>query len=176
MKDNDNYSFDDLFDAWQQESGRIDRLVREHPVAEEHIDFRTGRPRNWRPLTAAALRALVCLAALVWLVCLYDSRVADILDLIPHLLVGALLLCSLLSSLAALFLLGRRRAAAPPLLCRSRFSRTAACAAVAALLIIVATPAYDGRSMSLRDAAGRADALADADKAIDNLSCTHTHA
>ena len=190
MNNNETNTIDDLFDAWRRQGSRVDKVAREHPVTRRMVGRGARRlSRHRRLLLLSLLRAALCLAALVWLAWLFDRRVADTLDLVPHLFAAALLLYNVAGSLRTALMLGRHPVAATPPAAMLRlvarvipasrgadfpprglqFSRTAAAAAVIAVVLIAATPVYDGRSMSAHSRADRQLALANANMIIDKI-------
>lgn len=171
MNNKNDYTIDDLFDAWRRQSDRIDKLVEEHPVTEVKLPPRGRRLSCHRRMLVSSLSlAVLCMVALVWLVCTFDHYVVDTLDLVPHLLVGSLLLYGVVSHLRTAILLrrydiystppsvmnrfvdrnlaGRGRDGVPASFFNARRSRSTTLVAMVALLVIAVTPVYDGRTMS----------------------------
>lgn len=197
MDNKDDYSLNDLFDAWQQQSDRIDRIAKEHPVTIDVLHRHLWRLSNRRRLLlTSAIRFVVCIAALVWLICFFNRYVDDLLDLIPHILIGCILVYNVVGSLRMVVLLLRHNVATTPpsemlrLVRRElpsavhakqnspkvqfsiynvRYSRVAALVAIVAILLVAATPAYDGRSMSVRGMDDRAMLLASSNHIIENI-------
>lgn len=155
MNPNEKNSFDDLFDAWQRESRRVDSLAAEHPVAAPPVGPRVRRHPRWWTMAGGWLRIAVCLLALVWLVAAAHRYVVDTLDLVAHLIVAFLLLYALVSILHSSLLMLRHRLAVATL----PLHHFALTLAIAATFIVVATPAYAGRAMALPQGASRTATL-----------------
>ncbi|MBR1765469.1 MAG: hypothetical protein IJ745_00340 [Bacteroidales bacterium] len=197
MDNKDNYSLDDLFDAWQLQSDRIDHLVKENPVTVDMINRHSWRlSSHRRMLLTSATRLVVCIASLVWLICLFNRYVVDTLDLIPYIIIGCILIYDVVSSLRMVVLLLRHSVATTPpsemlrmakreiglamptrpslpkvqfSIFNVQYSRVATLAAIVAILLVAATPAYDGRSMSVRGMDDRAKLLASSNHIIENI-------
>ena len=192
MNSERKYNIDDLIGAWRQQCDRIDRIVEDHPATEAKLSYNVSHISSYRRLLlTAVLRAMACLVALVCMALIFDSYVVDTLDLISHLLVCGILLYAFVGSLrTALLLLRRRMGTTPPLemlnfverelptaaerqtTSAPRFfdiqtSRVATIVAIIAIVIVVATPAYDGRSMSDHESSRRTMSLASSNDLIE---------
>lgn len=100
MENNEEYTLDDLFDAWQRQSDRVNQVAGEHPVSEAVWNPHSRYcPQERRLLILVTLRFAVSLGALVWLVFFSRHYVNDMMDLVPHLLIGLILLYVIISSL-----------------------------------------------------------------------------
>ena len=199
MNHNDKYPLDDLFEALQHQCERIDQYADQHPVSNEVIKRSIGHPSlHRRLLLSSAALAVACSAALVWLVCLFNRYVNDIWDLIPHLVIGSILLYGIASGLRMTLLLLHHRISTTSPLSMLRFvehklpqfqpnsssshkkrsyisvryphlDKVAASVAIVAVFLVAATPAYDGRSMSVSNWNLRNATLATANQIISDL-------
>ena len=126
-----------LADAWQH---------RDHSIRVTVTAVSSPRPSARRRTMAEALCLMaVSLAALVCLVLIYDDYVVDFYDLVSHLLVGLVFVGIVAYAFRASVRVGSRQSSSPVV------TRIEAITAVAALCIVLATPAYDGRTMSAYD-------------------------
>ena len=169
MNSRKTLTLDEMCDAWQRESVRIDNVLADHPL--EHGEIHYGAGHTFRPSRLmAAATAAVCLAALAWLAALAPRAVGDIIDLVPHVAVALLLLCTLADSLHAAFgdthlgpvLTGWRSV--------PRLQQFAAVVAVTAILIIAATPSYEGRAATAYGIGARNATLATAHQILDGAA------
>ena len=139
MNDKRTYDLDELRDAWQAFSAKLDKACEGLPPVELHFVDTSAMRRQ--TATAVAVAAL-CLLALVWLLCLPADYVADRLDLVPHAVAGLMLLYAFAYSLLTAL------HAVKPSASRQLAARFVAAIAVAAIVIITLTPAYNGRTLS----------------------------
>lgn len=138
---------DDLLEAWQMETERVGSVATEFPVADTALHAAHGHRSTYRRAVASsAIGTAVCTAALVWLACSAGRYAYDAYDLVPHLLVGCGLAYGAVTNL---------RTAIAFSTAGTGVHRIMATAALAATLLIAATPAYNGRSMSVRNHADR---------------------
>lgn len=167
MNNKTNPSFDDLLDAWQRQSDHIDMVAREHPVTLAELYTNVRCPSHpWPHLVQLLFSVAVGLAGLVVLAGLYRHRVVDVWDLVPHLLVGILLVFVVADGLRRIIGNLRCRLSLAP---SRAFVQTAAGVAVVALFLISATPAYDGRSMKVHQKSDRSLLLASTDGVIEKV-------
>lgn len=139
--------FDDLLEAWQMETERVGSVATEFPVADTTLHAAHGHRSTYRGMvTSSLLAAAGCMAALVWLAVLAGRYVYDAYDLVPHLLVGCGLAYGAVTNL---------RTAIAFSTAGTGTSRIIVTATLAATILIASTPAYDGRSMSVRNYADR---------------------
>lgn len=138
---------DDLLEAWQMETERVGSVATEFPVADTALHAAHGHRSTYRSTVASsAIGAAVCMAALVWLACSFRHYAVDAYDLVPHLLVGCGLAYGAIVNL---------RTAIAFSTAGTGTSRIIVTATLAATILIASTPAYDGRSMSVRNYADR---------------------
>jgi hypothetical protein len=138
---------DDLLGAWQMETERLGRVSTDFPARGTAVHAVRGHRSTYRSTVASsAIGAAVCMAALVWLACSFRHYAVDAYDLVPHLLVGCGLAYGAVTNL---------RTAIAFSTAGTGVHRIMATAALAATLLIAATPAYNGRSMSVRNHADR---------------------
>lgn len=173
MRNNDDDDvLRELVEAWARESERIDRVAKEHPIAA--VVPPRGL-RSWtrhRRLMAVSVGCVaLCAAALVWLVHIYDSSVEDVLDLVPHVVVGCTLLYGAVCSVRMAVLLRRHDPASTPPFEMLRFVdeellpygaprgrhvspfnfqavKASALVGVVAIFLVATSTTYEGRSMS----------------------------
>lgn len=138
---------DDLLEAWQMETERVGSVATEFPVADTALHAAHGHRSTYRGMvTSSLLAAAGCMAALVWLACSFRHYAVDAYDLVPHLLVGCGLAYGAVTNLHTAIAFSTAG---------TGVHRIMATAALAATLLIAATPAYNGRTMSVHNHADR---------------------
>lgn len=172
MNSNEEFNLDALAALWQQESDRVDKIVREHPVSHAPFHRHARRLSQHRRLLMLSLAfALAGVAALVWLIVLYDRYVVDAMDLVAHIFIAIPLLFVIVGSLlTASFLFWRRIPATPMGVENLHIPRLVAAVAIVAVFLVVATPAYDGRAMSERGIQQRNMTMNMTTQILDNFS------
>lgn len=163
MNPEEKPTLDDLLAGWQREDRRLGALAAAHPVEEAPVNARAHRhPCRWQ-LAEGWLRIALCLLVLLWLVATADRYVVDTLDLVAHLLVGALLLSVVAVTLRTALLMRLRRLVSPH---ATAYCRPAAAVVMAAMLLVAVTPAYAGRTMAGVDRSDRAATIATLDQML----------
>ena len=155
---------DELMDAWQQHSDRIEQIAGQHDLSHIKLAPRllVLSSRRRRVLSSLAM-ALVCLASIVGMVILRQHYISDIFEQLFFALLALLMVVALIQSLRQIILLRRR----PQLNFQlstfnfqlSTFSRAAVFAAVVVMFLFLAIPVQNGRAMSHGSPSHRSAAL-----------------
>ena len=154
----------ELMDAWQQHSNRIEQIAGQHDLS--HIKL---APRLFvlssrrRSALSSIATLLVCLTVIVGMVILSQHYISDIFDQFFFAFLALLMVVTLIQSLRQIFLLRQQ-----PLLNSqfsilnsqfSNLSRAAVFAAVVVMFLFLAVPVQNGRAMSHGSPSHRSAAL-----------------
>ena len=191
MDKTDYDMFGELAEAWRRQDEAVERILREHPP---RVEIPPRRMSRYQRLMAVSVGCVaLCAAALVWLVCMYDSSVEDVLDLVPHVVVGCTLLYGAVCSVRMAVLLRRHDPANTPPFEMLRFVdeellpygaprgrhvspfnfqavKASALVGVVAIFLVATSTTYEGRSMSVLGSSGHTTLLAMTDYHLSNMN------
>ena len=165
---------DELMDAWQRHSDRIEQIAGRHDLSHIKLAPRllVLSSRRRRFLSSLAM-ALVCLATIVGMVILRQHYISDIFDQLFFAFLALLLVVTLIQSLRQIFLLRRQ-----PFLnfqfsiLNSQFSilsRAAVFASVVVMFLFLAIPVQNGRAMSHGSPSHRSAALTSVSSVLSHI-------
>ena len=181
MNQNNNPTIEELFEAWQVQSKRIDQIAKNNPVTDIRTEAIARRKSMFRnEYWTSIIQSIVCFASCMWLITKGKCYVVDTHDLITNIVIGCLLLfCGICIVKTFVQLLRHNPLAYSPLRLLRFIDKgkmhfkdavnTALIVTVSAILLIVAIPDYDGRVMSSCKIGDRSIIIANIDKTIDNI-------
>lgn len=153
----------ELMDAWQQHSDRIEQIAGQHDLSHIKLAPRllVLSSRRRRILSSLAM-ALVCFAAIVGMAILRQHYISDIFEQLFFALLALLMVVALIQSLRQIFLLRRQPLTfhlSPFTYHLSPYSRAAVFASIVVMFLFLAVPVQNGRAMSHGSPSHRSAAL-----------------
>ena len=154
----------ELMDAWQQHSNRIEQIAGQHDLSHIKLAPRLFVFSSRRRSALSSLATLlVCLTVIVGMVILRQHYISDIFDQLFFAFLALLMVVTLIQSLRQIFLLRQQ----PQLnfqfsILNSQFSpysRAAVFASVVVMFLFIAVPIPNGRSMSQTSLSHRSAAI-----------------
>ena len=154
----------ELMDAWQQHSNRIEQIAGQHDLSHIKLAPRLFVFSSRRRSALSSLATLlVCLTVIVGMVILRQHYISDIFDQFFFAFLALLMVVTLIQSLRQIFLLRQQ----PQLnfqfsILNSQFSpysRAAVFASVVVMFLFLAVPIQNGRSMSQASLSHRSAAI-----------------
>jgi len=154
----------ELMDAWQQHSNRIEQIAGQHDLSHIKLAPRLFVFSSRRRSALSSLATLlVCLTVIVGMVILRQHYISDIFDQFFFAFLALLMVVTLIQSLRQIFLLRQQ----PQLnfqfsILNSQFSpysRAAVFASVVVMFLFLAVPIPNGRSMSQASLSHRSAAI-----------------
>ncbi len=154
----------ELMDAWQQHSNRIEQIAGQHDLSHIKLAPRLFVFSSRRRSALSSLATLlVCLTVIVGMVILRQHYISDIFDQFFFAFLALLMVVTLIQSLRQIFLLRQQ----PQLnfqfsILNSQFSpysRAAVFASVVVMFLFIAVPIPNGRSMSQASLSHRSAAI-----------------
>ena len=154
----------ELMDAWQQHSNRIEQIAGQHDLSHIKLAPRLFVFSSRRRSALSSLATLlVCLTVIVGMVILRQHYISDIFDQFFFAFLALLMVVTLIQSLRQIFLLRQQ----PQLNFQfsninsqfSLYSRAAVFASVVVMFLFIAVPIPNGRSMSQTSLSHRSAAI-----------------
>lgn len=153
----------ELMDAWQQHSDRIEQIAGQHDLSHIKLAPRLlvlSSRRRW--ILSSLAMALVCFAAIVGMAILRQHYISDIFEQLFFALLALLMVVALIQSLRQIFLLRRQPLTfhlSPFTYHLSPYSRAAVFASIVVMFLFLAVPVQNGRAMSHGSPSHRSAAL-----------------
>lgn len=163
----------ELMDAWQQHSDRIEQIAGQHDLS--HIKL---APRllvlssRRRQILSSLAMALVCFAAIVGMAILRQHYISDIFEQLFFALLALLMVVALIQSLRQIFLLRRQPLTfhlSPFTYHLSPYSRAAVFASIVVMFLFLAVPVQNGRAMSHGSPSHRSAAITNVSFVISHI-------